>query len=459
MIEDGETVVGDGERAAQRLPIFKPTSKGRPVYRFALFRFFVEIGGAMENASSTMAAGALPAAEANRESRAQAVPWHCWAVVLGATCIPIGALWDISWHSTIGRDTFWTPAHICIHLGGLVPGFTAGWLALRATWFGTPAEREAAVGLGPFRAPLGAWVILWGAFSMLLSAPLDDWWHNAYGLDVEILSPPHTVLAAGMYAVAIGSLLLVLAFQNRASAEQNRANTRQNHASTGENGAGSGLFIWAAGVLVTMSTIIVTELSHANLQHGSTFYIISAAIYPMYLVAAARASKRRWAATGAAAVYMLIYIGMIQVLPLFAAQPLLAPIYNPVERMVPPGFPLLLVVPGLAIDLAMRAWRWPQTFWKDCALAAVLGAVFLGAFVAAQYPFASFLLSPAADNAFFAGNRWWPYFVKLGDFQHRFWDLNKDPLTAAGLLTALGLAVFKARISLAVGGWMSRVRR
>ena len=33
------------------------------------------------------------------------------------------------------------------------------------------------------------------------SAPLDDWWHRAYGLDVKILSPPHMVLAAGMMAV------------------------------------------------------------------------------------------------------------------------------------------------------------------------------------------------------------------------------------------------------------------
>ena len=60
---------------------------------------------------------------ADTPARASALPWYCLAVVFGATCIPVGALWDISWHSTIGRDTFWTPAHITIHLGGLVPGF------------------------------------------------------------------------------------------------------------------------------------------------------------------------------------------------------------------------------------------------------------------------------------------------------------------------------------------------
>lgn len=386
----------------------------------------------------------LPSVSASeREScRAAALPWYCLTAVFGALCIPIGALWDISWHSTIGRDTFWTPAHITIHLGGLIPGFTAGWLALRATWFGTAEERANAVTLGPFQAPLGAWVIIWGAFAMLLSAPFDDWWHNAYGLDVEILSPPHTVLAAGMYAVAIGALLLVLSFQNR----------------TGDRSGGL-LFVFAAGILLTMSTIIVTEKSYPNQQHGATFYTLAAAIYPMYLVAAARAAKVRWAATGAAAVYMGIMCAMIWVLPLFPAQPMLAPIYNPVDRMVPPVFPLLLIVPGLLIDLVLRINAGRHSFLRDWLLAAMLAAVFLGALLAVQIPFSGFLLSPAADNWFFSGDRHWPYFIKLGDWRHRFWNPENDALTVNAVVVALVLGMVKSRIALAFGGWMSKVRR
>ena len=30
---------------------------------------------------------------------------------------------------------------------------------------------------------------------MLTSAPFDNWWHDAYGLDVKIISPPHMFLA------------------------------------------------------------------------------------------------------------------------------------------------------------------------------------------------------------------------------------------------------------------------
>lgn len=360
-------------------------------------------------------------------------------MAFGALCIPIGALWDISWHSTIGRDTFWTPAHITIHLGGLIPGFTAGWLAIRSTFLD---RREEGVRLLGLRAPIGAWVIIWGAWAMLLSAPFDDWWHNAYGLDVEILSPPHTVLAAGMYAVAIGSLLLVLQWQNR----------------TGSR-LGSWLFIFCAGVLVTMSTIIVTEKSYPNQQHGMTFYVISCMIYPMYLVAAARASKVRWGATGAAAIYMLIYGAMVWVLPLFRAQPLLAPIYLPVERMVPPVFPILMIFPALALDLLHLTFERRRNFWWDCLLAFLMGAAFCGVLLAVQYRFSTFLMSPDSDNWFFAGHRQWPYFVKPGDWQLRFWDLEKDAITSKGVLIAAGLAMLKARIALGVGNWMSRVQR
>ena len=37
-------------------------------------------------------------------------------------------------HQTIGRDTFWTPAHLAFYLGGVVAGLTCGWLALRVTF-------------------------------------------------------------------------------------------------------------------------------------------------------------------------------------------------------------------------------------------------------------------------------------------------------------------------------------
>src|SRR6185295_4733516 len=154
---------------------------------------------------------------------AQSLPWFVYAVVFAAACIPIGALWDISWHSTIGRDSFWTPAHIMIYLGGALPGMICGWLVLKTSFFGTDEERAASIGYLGFRGPLGAWVSIWGSLTMLVSATFDNWWHDAYGLDVAILSPPHSLLALGMYAVAVGAMLLVLSWQNRSAEETARS--------------------------------------------------------------------------------------------------------------------------------------------------------------------------------------------------------------------------------------------
>src|SRR5206468_10207061 len=131
-----------------------------------------------------------------------------YVAVAGLACLPIGLLWDISHHSTIGRDTFWTPAHILIQLGRIVPALLFTTLALKTTFLGTPAQRDASVLFCGLRGPLGVWITVWGALAMGTSAPFDDWWHNRYGLDVKIASPPHAVLGLGMFAVGMGVLLV-----------------------------------------------------------------------------------------------------------------------------------------------------------------------------------------------------------------------------------------------------------
>src|SRR5256886_15418038 len=124
-----------------------------------------------------MATTALAPAPAMAQRAARA-PWYLYAVVAGSLSVICGLIWDISWHRTIGRDTFWTPAHLAIYLGGLLGGMTAGWLVIRTTFLGSVENKAASVRLWGLRAPLGAWVSIWGCFAMLTSAPFDDWWHN-----------------------------------------------------------------------------------------------------------------------------------------------------------------------------------------------------------------------------------------------------------------------------------------
>src|ERR1700692_4389652 len=93
-------------------------------------------------------------------------------------------------------------------------------------------------------------------------------------------------------------------------------------------------------------------------------------------------------------------------LPLASAEPKLGPVYQQVTHLVPPDFPLLLIVPAVVFDLLRRRIG----SWNPWAQAAALGAAFLGSFFAVQWPFADFLMSPAAHNSIFvAGN--YPYFV------------------------------------------------
>src|SRR6185437_11241656 len=143
------------------------------------------------------------------------VPWYVWCAVAAITSAMIGVHWDISWHRSIGRDTFWTPAHIAIHICGVLAGLSCGYLILSTTLAKASPLRDRSVRIWGFRGPLGAFVAAWGGIAMITSAPFDDWWHNAYGLDVKILSPPHMVLAAVIFGVHLGALLLIVGRMNR----------------------------------------------------------------------------------------------------------------------------------------------------------------------------------------------------------------------------------------------------
>ena len=389
----------------------------------------------------TPATSATPLSAAGESIAARAVPWHLLAVAFASTSIIVGGIWDISWHRSIGRDSFWTAAHMAIYLGGIVAGLTCGWLVLRATFAGDVRERDGGVSFWGFRGPLGAWVCIWGALAMLVSAPFDDWWHNAYGLDVEILSPPHIVLAAGIFGIGVGALLMALARQNNAG---------------GTDRLLQRLFIYTGGLLVLMLAALFTEdIMLPNEQHAPAFFFISAAVFPLLLVAVARGSASRWGATGAAGVYMGVTLLMIWILQLFPAQPMLAPIMRDIDRMVPPSFPLLLLAPALVIDFTLnrlpadagRVGQWLAAAGGGVAAVAVLGVV--------QWFFAGFLLTEHARNFFFAGDRW-DYYIPPGAFQYEFWG---RPLAVADTGWVALVAAASSLAGLWWGNWMARVRR
>ena len=89
------------------------------------------------------------------QSHSAAVPWYIWTGVLAVTCSYIGGVWDVSWHRSIGRDTFWTPAHMAIYACGVLAGFVCTWLIVSCTLSRDPQLRESSVSVLGLRAPLG----------------------------------------------------------------------------------------------------------------------------------------------------------------------------------------------------------------------------------------------------------------------------------------------------------------
>ena len=378
-----------------------------------------------------------------RRTASAAVPWHIWCSVASVTSVMIGGYWDISWHMSIGRDTFWTPAHMAIYLCGVLAGASCGYLILATTFGSDGTLREGSVKVWGFRAPLGAFICAWGGITMLASAPFDNWWHNAYGLDVKIFSPPHLVLDTGILAVQFGGLVLIAGAMNRAGPELRRKLVR--------------LFLYMSAMILTLGLTVVWEYHYRVFMHSASCYRAVAFIAPVLLVGGARASGYRRATTMLAGIYTVYMMLMLWIFPLFPAAPKLGPVYHPVTHFVPMEFPLLIIVPALALELL-----WPRlAAWNKWWQAAAAGAVFLLIFVAVQWPFGTFLLSPHSRNWLF-GTDYLPYFDSPNSYsaRHLFVPFERTRFEFwLRMAEALLIAILSTRVGLAWGDWMRRVRR
>ena len=86
--------------------------------------------------------GAAGAVSAEKTATAE---WTIYAVLFASASIVIGLVWDISWHRTIGRDTFWAPPHMLQQAGAIIAGLSCGYLALSTTFAGSYADRNQSV--------------------------------------------------------------------------------------------------------------------------------------------------------------------------------------------------------------------------------------------------------------------------------------------------------------------------
>ena len=376
-------------------------------------------------------------------------PWYLWFGALAVTSASIGGAWDVAWHRSIGRDTFWTPAHIAIQACGVMAAVICGYLVLVNTFGRSAKLQSASVNVLGFRAPLGAFIAAWGGIAMITSAPFDNWWHAAYGLDVKVVSPPHTLLILGIRAVEVGILFLILAAMNRAAGDKTQSGERTHKWL-------QRLFLYVGGLIVGGQMFFLMEYTWDVKLHSAIAYIAMGIALPLVFAMLSQASRYKWAATSTAMVYLIIAIAEILIFPLVPAQPKLGPVFNPVTHLIPAKFPILIFVPALALDLL-----WQRTkAWKPWKVALVSGFLFIAVLTIVEWPFASFLLSKASENRFF-GTIYFDYNSRPDGYDRlrEFFDPDHGAVLYWGLLRAAIYGSISTWIGLSFGLWMRSVQR
>src|SRR5260370_13607084 len=142
---------------------------------------------------------------------------------------------------------------------------------------------------------------------MLTSAPFDNWWHNAYGLDVKIISLPHSILGAGELMISFGAMLLVCAHMNRASGAYREKLDR--------------LLLFLGGIEIFAAALFILESTPMEFMHSSQFYGAVAKSFPIWLIALSCVSSSRWPATTMTGTYMAPLPSVLSMLPVLSAEP------------------------------------------------------------------------------------------------------------------------------------------
>ena len=320
----------------------------------------------------------------------QVAAWALFALFFGAI---LGLGWDIRWHSTFGRDTFWAPPHLLMYSGIALAGIVCVAVVLLDTW----RYRRRAPGVsdattwrvfGLFRAPLGFVVAGCGLAVLLFAAPFDNWWHELYGLDVTLWAPFHVMGLIGAFIGGSGSLYAFAALG--AQARRLGLERRRFLGFSGPD--------WAT--LLTLSTLLTLLLTATqpattiaptvNLgpAHILTFPILLCAFFLPVLIVAVRVTER----PGAATITMLLFFARQVFIAAFVPWALrlahqLDPSY--VYRNGEPTFmaalavgPLAFIPAAIVLDLAVRRQRGAGLAWsgRNWLTAGMLAALPLIAF-------------------------------------------------------------------------------
>lgn len=383
------------------------------------------------------------------------IPLHVYISVFASMCVIAGVIWDIAWHMSIGRDGLFSAPHVVTYVGAAGAGLFSGYQVLKTSFWGTAIEKGKMINFwGIFYGSLGALFCIWGGIASLTSAPFDDWWHNTYGLDVKILSPPHTILLMGLLSVQMGAMVGVLPFLNNSDISTSLINIEK----IDRKKRLQWMFIFTAAFFVTSIFTFLSEELGRWMLHNPIFYQVASLAFPLILIAAGRASAMKWGITYITIIFLVFDWLISAVLRLLPAEPLLGPIHNQISTYQTLGFPILLFIPAIFID-----WlRDKYSSKNDWILAVILGIVFTLVMLVSHYPWGYFIHeSPLARNWFWGSDTW--SFQNDSNFEYRFkfgpWNNRTVGEWIIGIAIACCLSVFSSRLGLLWGNWMKKVQR
>lgn len=261
-----------------------------------------------------------------RTSSPAAPPWVFVLAIGGALSALAGGYWDDAWHTERGRDAFFIAPHVAIYAGiAAVGGALAAWAMLVARRSGLSAVWS--------HKPLV--LALVGVAATLVSAPIDNAWHIAFGRDAVIWSPPHMLGIVGTMTLAAALLTEVA---GRAEAWARSAT------------------VIAGALLLASAGFVVAEYDTDVPQFDTSYYLPALGLAASIALVLVRiAADKAWAATSSAAVHALF---MAAVAGFLAA-----------AGFATPALPLLAAA-AIVVDVGARR-RWSPVLmatWWTAAL-------------------------------------------------------------------------------------------
>jgi len=246
-------------------------------------------------------------------------------VLLGTLLGVTGTYWDIQHHILIGRDSFWIEPHLMVY-AGVVLVFIGSLIGL----FEAYSFKNKEISNRYFYAILA--ILISVIFQMGL-AFFDNYWHQLFGLDVTVWSPPHLLLITAGCMISLSYIYFERLSMKLSSMKSNFKKT-----SILESEFMLAIvFIGFNIILAEFEFFQIIPMEHVSQLRNPLIYLIFLNILFSFLIAfGSRIISRKWIATKVVIFYLIIR---------FLTNTFL------LENGASPIIPLFLIFPAIVFDL------------------------------------------------------------------------------------------------------------